>query len=118
LEVTNNGHLSLRPGMDGLRRARQLTRPRRAQALANELIRPAGKAVQEKAGPLAEKFVDVGAAPAKQLARDAVPLTEKATREARALCDALFEACISARCGLHAAACLHGEAGSWVVVPA
>ena len=40
--------------------------------------------MQEKAGPLAQKAVDVGAEPAKQLARDAVPLTEKATREARA----------------------------------
>lgn len=51
------------------------------QAVTRELVRPAGQAIKDKAEPLTQAAVDVAAAPAKQLARDAVPLTEQATRE-------------------------------------
>ena len=59
--------------------------------MTRELVRPAGQAAKERAEPLAQAAVDVVAEPGKQLARDAVPLTQQATREARpALCKGSF----------------------------
>lgn len=51
--------------------------------MTRELVRPAGQAAKERAEPLAQAAVDVAAEPGKQLARDAVPLTQQATREVR-----------------------------------